>query len=205
MINILNSYLAQQRSISIPGLGSLYADTVPVVSDFVNHRLLPPQYKYRFDKYFDAPDKEFFLYLASKKNIADFEAIKWYNEFAYDLRANIRNNGSCEWPGIGVFSMESNGEIIFKPFVSDHALLPNVNAERVIRHDASHAIRVGDREVSNHEMNELLHGGRRKKRRYLWLAFAIPGLLIAGAAAYVFYINNWDPNKVVSYLNNLVK
>lgn len=203
MINILNSYLAQHKSISIPGLGSLYADTIPVVSDFVNHKLLPPQVRYRFDKYFDAPNKEFFLYLASKKNIADFEAIKWYNEFAYDLRANIRNNGSCEWPGIGTFRMEPNGEIVFEPAATNYELLPAIVAERVPRAESSHALRVGDKEVTNIEMNELLHGKPRKKRGLLWLAIIIPIVLLGSATAYLFYINNWDANKVIAYLNKL--
>ncbi len=204
MINILNSYLAQQKSISIPGLGSLYADVVPVVSDFVNHQLLPPQLKYRFDKYFDAPDKDFFLYLAGKKNITDFEAIKWYNEFAYDLRTNIRNNGNCEWPGIGTFYMDANGEVLFTPLTLSNQLLPVVSAERIIRTDAEHALLVGDKEMSNVEMNKLLHSKSRKKRRLLWLAITLPILLLGSATVYVFYINNWDTNKVIEYLNRLI-
>jgi hypothetical protein len=31
------------------------------------------QIKFRFDKYFDAPDREFFSYLAQQKNIADLK------------------------------------------------------------------------------------------------------------------------------------
>ncbi|HMC86988.1 MAG TPA: hypothetical protein VKI61_15780, partial [Chitinophagaceae bacterium] len=78
MYEVLNRYLFQHKSISIPGLGSLVAETIPAVSDFANKRLLPVQFKFRFDKYYDAPDRDFFAYLAQKKNIPDFEAIRWY-------------------------------------------------------------------------------------------------------------------------------
>ena len=67
MYDVLNKYLFQHKSISIPGLGSLVAETIPAVSDFANKQLLPVQVKFRFDKYFDAPDKDFFTYLSLKK------------------------------------------------------------------------------------------------------------------------------------------
>ena len=35
--------------------------------------------------------------------IPDFEAVKWYNEFAYSLRARIRNREGAVWPGLGSF------------------------------------------------------------------------------------------------------
>lgn len=69
MYDILNKYLFQHKSISIPGLGSLVAETIPAVADFANKQLLPVQLKFRFDKYFDVPDKNFFLYLAQKKTL----------------------------------------------------------------------------------------------------------------------------------------
>src|SRR5690606_17787775 len=103
MSDILNSYLVQHKSISIPGMGTIYVEDVPARSDFVNRQLLPPFSIYRFDKYFDAPDREFFAYLALHKQMADYEAIRWYNEFAYNLRAQIRNGGQAVWDGIGVF------------------------------------------------------------------------------------------------------
>ncbi|MBC7902831.1 MAG: hypothetical protein H7Y27_05385, partial [Gemmatimonadaceae bacterium] len=90
MFDILNKYLFQHKSISIPGLGSLVAETVPAVTDFANRQVMPVQLKFRFNKYFDAPDRDFFAYLSQQKNIPDFEAIKCYNEFAWELRNKIR-------------------------------------------------------------------------------------------------------------------
>ena len=76
MNDILTSYLLQNKSISIPGLGSMYIERIPAQTDFVNKRILPPDYHFRFDKYFDAPDKDFFAYLAQQMNRGDYETIK---------------------------------------------------------------------------------------------------------------------------------
>ncbi len=114
MNNVLVSYLLQHKSISIPGLGSMYIERIPAQTDFVNRRILPPDYHFRFDKYFDAPDKDFFTYLAKQQNIADYEAIKWYNEWAYELRSKIREGQIVEWAGIGTLKKDISGEIIFE-------------------------------------------------------------------------------------------
>ena len=114
MTETLVSYLLQHKSISIPGLGSMYIERIPAQTDFVNKRILPPDYHFRFDKYFDAPDKDFFTYLAQQHNIADYEAIKWYNEWAYELRNKIRDGQVIQWDGIGSLKKDASGEVIFE-------------------------------------------------------------------------------------------
>jgi len=169
MYRDLNVYLFQHKSISIPGLGSLVAETIPAVSDFANKQLLPVQIKFRFDKYFDSPDREFFAWLANKKNIADFEAIKCYNEFAADLRYKIRTEEEAVWEGVGVFRKDFGGEVIFEPDIPKYELFPAVKAERIIRADAKHSILVGDKEKTNYEMTELLSDEVYVEKESWWI------------------------------------
>ena len=148
MNDILTSYLLQNKSISIPGLGSMYIERIPAQTDFVNKRILPPDYHFRFDKFFDAPDKDFFSYLAQQMNRADYEAIKWYNEWAYELRNKIRDGQSVEWKNVGVLKKDpANGEIVFEAAGAIDTLLEPAPANRVIHHHAQHTMLVGDREV----------------------------------------------------------
>ncbi|MEO5683055.1 MAG: hypothetical protein ABIQ88_10470 [Chitinophagaceae bacterium] len=169
MDDLLNRYLFQHKNISIPGLGSLVAETIPAVTDFANKQLLPVQLKFRFDKYFDSPDRDFFAYLAHKKNIPDFEAIKWYNEFAADLRYKIRTEEQAVWDGVGVFKKDFGGEVVFEPHAAPYAFYPAVKAERVIRADATHSILVGDKEKTNYEMTELLNDEVHVERESWWI------------------------------------
>jgi hypothetical protein len=148
MNNVLVSYLLQHKSISIPGLGSMYIERIPAQTDFVNRRILPPDYHFRFDKYFDAPDKDFFTYLAKQQNIADYEAIKWYNEWAYELRSKLREGLVVEWEGIGSLKKDISGEIVFESAGRIPSLQEPTAANRVIHTHTQHTMLVGDQEVT---------------------------------------------------------
>ncbi|OQP62971.1 hypothetical protein [Niastella populi] len=148
MNNVLVSYLLQHKSISIPGLGSMYIERIPAQTDFVNRRILPPDYHFRFDKYFDAPDKDFFTYLAKQQDIADYEAIKWYNEWAYELRSKLREGQNVEWAGIGTLKKDISGEIVFESAGRIPSLQEPTPANRVIHTHSQHTMLVGDQEVT---------------------------------------------------------
>jgi len=190
MYEVLNKYLFQHKSISIPGLGSLVAETIPAVSDFANKQLLPVQIKFRFDKYFDSPDREFFTYLSNKNNIQDYEAIKWYNEFAADLRNKIRTEEEAVWDGVGVFRKDFGGEVVFEPELPRYEFYPPVKAERIIRADAKHSILVGDKEKTNYEMAELLNDEVYVEKESWW----IYALILAAIGLSVLFFHLYSSN-----------
>lgn len=169
MIATLYSYLLQHKSLSIPGLGTIFIERVPAQSDFVNKQLLPPSYHYRFDKYFDAPDKDFFTYLALKKNLADYEAIRWYNEWAYELRNKIRTDNPVALDKIGTLRKDFSGDIVFEPERILPAYLAPVPAHRVIRTHATHTVLVGDREVLNSEASGYIEEETVVERESWWI------------------------------------
>lgn len=180
MIEVLKSYLVQNRSISIPGFGTILVDRLPAQSDIANRSIRPPVYQFRFDKYFDAPDKDFFTFLAAQKQIADFEAIKIYNEWAYEFRNRIRAEQSVVWDGVGVLQQDASGEILFEPAETATPHLFPVKAERVIRTDAAHAMIVGDKETTSTRMTEYLsEESPRKTNR--WVIAAVIIALVAMA------------------------
>jgi len=178
-MEILNNYLYQHKSISIPGLGTLYMDRMPARTDFVNRQILAPYYSFRFDQYFDAPDKDFFGYLANKKQVPDFEAMKWFNEFSLDLRTRIRNREEVNWHGLGSFVVGENGEIYFKSDVTNGPRVQPVTAERIIRNNADHHLLVGDVERTTSEMPELLTETVIEKESWWTYALIITALALS--------------------------
>jgi hypothetical protein len=158
--------------------------------------MLPPSYKYRFDKYFDAPDKEFFSFLASNQNMAEYEAIKMYNEFAYDLRDRIRKEERFEWPQVGMLMRDATGEIQFKSEMIQPGFVQPVAAIRVIRQDARHAILVGDQELTTDHMTELLSEEVHVEKESWWI-YAL--IIFAVAVVIIFfylYQHGWDVGAV---------
>jgi hypothetical protein len=144
MIALLLQYLRQKQQLPIPGIGSIVVERVPAQTDFVNKQILPPSYHLRFDKYFDSPDKDFFSFLAAHSNLADFEVMKWYNEWAYELRANIKPQIGNTVEGLGSFTKDESGDIQFKPAFNLVPFLRPVVAERIIQSNATHTVLVGN-------------------------------------------------------------
>jgi hypothetical protein len=131
MTDSLYSYLLQHRSLSIPGLGTILIERVPAQNDFVNRKILPPTYHFRFDKYFDAPDKDFFTFLATQENVADYEVIRQYNEWAFDLRNALRTDEPVPMGDMGSMTRDAGGDIRFLPSQKINAFFRPVEAKRV--------------------------------------------------------------------------
>jgi len=182
MIETLNKYLIQHKSINIPGLGTIFIEHRPAIFDVVNKRILPPHYEFRFNKYFDTPDKEFFSYLSYERGIPDYEAIQLYNQFAQDLRTAIKQEDKAEWQDVGVFTKNSSGDIVFESQDSLSSLYAPVPAVRVVRDNAIHAMLVGDHEKTTIEMTGLLNEEKIDKPvivKKTWLVIALIVFVIA--------------------------
>lgn len=202
MVAALNSYLVQHKSLSIPGLGTIYVERSPAQSDFINKQIIGPSYHYRFDRYFDAPDKDFFTYLAAQKEIADYEAIRWYNEWAYELRNKIRTQQEVKWENVGILRTDVSGEIVFEAQQNLVSYLKPVPAERVIRTNSEHTMLVGDREVTNTAMTEYLNEEPVYVEKESWWIYA---LILATIAVVVIFFHFFQRGVNAGALNNKQK
>lgn len=193
MFKVLNAYLFQHRSISIPGLGTIYLETHPAQVDIADRTMLPPQYQFRFDKYFDAPDREFFSYIATQQNILDYEAIRLYNEFSFDLRNRIRAEERVDWEGVGILKKDDMGNTILESTGGEGLFLAATPAHRVSHQHEAHLMLVGDQERTNVEMNEwLLEEGAQRTRISWWVMALVLGLLGMALLAWHVYAEGWS-------------
>ena len=193
MEGLVRTYLLQKSSISIPGLGTIYVERSPARSDFINRQLLPPSYHFRFDKYFDAPGKDFFTFLAAKKNVEDYEAIKMYNEWALSLRNSIGTEESATLEGIGRLKRDMSGEVVFEADAAPQPYQVTVQAQRIKRTNARHNMIVGDKEVSNIEMTDYLQEVHREKTSWWIYALIIAAIALTAILFNVFRSGNGSP------------
>ncbi|MBE7169842.1 MAG: hypothetical protein INR73_04590 [Williamsia sp.] len=89
--------------------------------------------RYRFDKFHDAPGKDFFYFLAGRKKIPEYEAIKQYNEFAAAFRSRINREEAARWEGIGFFKKDASGEIVLEETDKPFLLFAPVEAKAISR------------------------------------------------------------------------
>lgn len=192
----LYNYLLQFRQLPIPGLGTILVERKPAQTDFLNKQLLPPSYNFQFDKYFDAPDKDFFTYLATQNDMADFEAIRWYNEWSYELRTKLRTDNPIELEKVGTLKKDISGEIVFVPAAPINLHLEPVTAERVIRQNAKHTVLVGDKEWTNEEAaDNLLEGGGSESKAW-WIITIVLTTILLLILFFKFYQNGLNTSAI---------
>jgi len=183
MHNLLHSYLLQYKRLSIPGVGSFTVEHIPARLDFPNKTLHPPLPVIRFNTDTAAADKQLFKYLSGQFNLNETEAIRHFNDFAFDFKNDITNNGEAVLPGIGKISKAFTNAYTFQPEASLHGYFPDLKVERVIRENVEHTIRVGEDEKTSTQMQELL---AEEPRKDLWWVYAII-LAAIGIGAIVYY------------------
>ena len=192
MFSILNNYLFQHKSISVPGLGTIYLEKLPAELDASGKNILPPAYHFRFDKYFDAPDKDFFLHLAAEKKIADYEAIKWYNEFSYELRNKIRHEEKAEWEGVGILKKDDEGNIVFESTTGTPSFLQPVPVEYVNHNGQKNYSAITNNGAQTSSSEEVVYPEEfAEKKRSWWVYPLIAAAVAIAVLIFHFSTNGW--------------
>jgi hypothetical protein len=192
MYNILNKYLFLNKSIPVPGLGTICMENIPATIDASTRTMLPPTYRFRFDKFIDSPDKDLFSYLSAQQNISDYEALRQYNDFAYSLRDRLNYFREAPWEGLGVLKKDDKGDIHFESSISNPFFLKPVPAEKVVRANAKHMMLVGDRERSNREMSDWFAEEPVHGNRLWWLVALLGGIAAVLVITYHFSNHGWN-------------
>jgi hypothetical protein len=133
----------------------------------------------------------FFSFIARKKDIADYEAIKLYNEWAYEIGVKLREHAAIQWEGVGVIAKNESGDIFFEAKAPIDASLSPVPANRIIRSNTSHTMIVGDKEYTNVQMSGYLNEPEKrqanKSNTGLWLLAAGAVIIIV---LFLFFYKN---------------
>ena len=192
MYAILNKYLFLKKSIPLPGLGTICMESLPATIDTSTRSILPPTHRFRFDKFYDSPDKDLFSYLSAQQNISDYEALRQYNDFAFSLRDRLNYSREAPWEGLGILIKDDMGEIHFESSISNPSFLQPVPAEKVVRANAKHMMLVGDRERSNNEMSEWFAEEPVHGNRLWWLVALAGGIAAALVIMFHFSSHGWN-------------
>ncbi|MGG9963650.1 hypothetical protein [Ferruginibacter sp. SUN106] len=181
MHQLIASYLFQNKTCPLPGLGILSVVAGKAESDFLNTTIKAPLPRIIFEaKENDASN--LLDYVASKTNSTVLNTIDALGQFCNNLKAAAISNKPAILDGVGNFFTDSSGNINFKSSQLPAVFLQPVKAERVIHPQAEHQILVGDKETTNTVMTEYFNETPEKSSRWwVWAivlgTFAILGLL----------------------------
>jgi hypothetical protein len=196
MYAILNKYLFLNKSIPVSGLGTICLENIPAWVDASTRTLQPPAFRFRFDKFYDSPDKNLFAFLSSQQQISDYEALRQYNDFTYTLRDKLNYFREVEWEGLGVLRKDDAGDIQFDSLTARPLFLHPVPAEKVVRSNAKHMLLVGDRERTSYEMSEWFAEEPVHGNRHWWLVALLGGIAAALIIMFHFSSHGWNVGSV---------
>jgi len=160
MYKALYAYLVRYGRLTIPGVGILVVERQAAVMDFTTRTVEPASYRIALQHSGEAGSEtashRLFGWLAGALNIHQREAVIRFNDFVFDLKKKLRDGAKIRWADVGTLSTGLAGEIRFESAVRAFQPETAVPAERIIREQSEHTVRVGEEEKTSTEMKELL-------------------------------------------------
>ena len=177
------SYLFQNKTCPLPGLGTLFVHHTGAAVDFTNKSITAPKSSIQFtDTKTDSTN--LIEYLAAATGNTNYEATEALDYFCDDLKRKINDKENIKLENIGNFFVDASGAIHFQQEELPTVFTQPVFAERVIHPSAEHHILVGDKETTNTVMTELLAPKEITKDRW-WIWAIVLGVI--ALAAMIFY------------------
>ena len=182
MYQYLAKYFSLNKKLALPGIGLLQAEMKPAQLEFVEKTLHAPQASILFQQNENVSGDHFASFLSKETNISEYEAVTRFNSFITYLVNKLQSDFFLQLPGIGSF-LKSGDTYTFTITDTLQELYSGISAEKLIRQNAQHTIRVGEDQKTSAEMHELLHKEVRKDR--WWIAAIV--LSVVGIAAILYY------------------
>lgn len=180
MYGELYRYFIQHNHLDVPGVGTFLLEKRAARFDFPNKRMDPPGYAIAFQTAAHTPSRKFFAWLATALGITDREAVVRFNDFAFDIKKRLSDGATITWLGLGTLRKASTGEIQLDPADKDLVFQRPVRAEKVLRENAQHVMRVGEQEKTSSQMVELLTQTQEVQvKRSYWWAYALVTAILA--------------------------
>lgn len=183
MYNALLKFFALHHQLALPGIGSFTVETKPASIEFTSRNINASQHVIVFNNEEVQPGKGFYAFLSAELKTDEDRAEGIFADFTGKLKEEL-NNKPVHFKGIGSLSRQA-GNIFSFEAEARPAYFPELVAERVIRKNTTHTIKVGEEHKTPEEMQAVLANTRTGRKENWWVAASI--LFAVGIAAIVVY------------------
>jgi len=193
MQDILYEFLLLHKKLSLPGIGTIALCKLSAQHDLPNKQFTAPSFYFTIESRNDKPSKKLFDWLSSSFGITEWDAIRSINDFSFDLKKKLSENGEVAWANVGMIRRDNNGDLkIDQQSISLQSEQP-ITAEKVIRLKAEHTVLVGEQEKTSVEMEEYFSGSPARKN-YSWLIAVILTVLAVMFIGWYFSEKGFSPS-----------
>lgn len=164
MQKLIASYLFQNKTCPLPGLGTLSVLESGAEADFGNKSIAAPKQVIQFVNA-ESDTAGLVKYLSDSADSGN----EMLEQFCVKLKKEIADHANANLEGIGNLFVDRSGNIGLKPEELNAIFFQSVFADRVTHPEAEHHILVGDKETTNTVMNEFLNPvAETKDRWWIW-------------------------------------
>ncbi len=184
MDQYLLKYFSINRSLALPGIGFFYTETKPAVLDFVNKTLQAPVTEVVYSNETNDDGEKLCGFISKESGLSTTDAVGRFNQYVQQIKQQLETGAVIELQGIGTLS-KKEGNYSFTPGLNIQNFFPGIIAERVIRQNAEHNVRVGEDNKTSTEMHVSLARQEVKKERW-WIAALVLGAIGIAVIAYYY-------------------
>lgn len=188
MLQQIQSYLFQYKTVTVPEVGTFEVAHAPAVLDVANQLVAPPAPVVRFSQASVVSGHQlqrFALLFDADAQTAQEELARFGKAFKKGLQQE-----PFHWSGVGVLGITENSGVQFTVNGAGGLLMP-VPAQKVLRENVQHHVLVGDQEVQT--TADEFEAGLPEYPVRSWL-LTICWVIVACAVAFIlyyFYVHNW--------------
>lgn len=188
---LLEIYLIKYKRCPVLHIGTLALEDTPASASLAERVIYPPGQTVKLLP--DITDTTDLLeFVANRQEVTSEKVLQDLSSFSKELKL-LMGNEVRKMPSIGNFYVTPDGYLDFT--CAESAFLPAkpVRAEWVIHADATHQIRVGDKETNSTEMTTFLSERDKISKSWWWIAALFLALTSAGLIGF-YYVNPHPSN-----------
>ncbi len=186
MLNSLYKFLVLNDHVSIPGVGTFSVQRTP--ASFDGNTFQPPVQRISFEAGTALAEKKFYDFLAADHDFSGVDAVRKFQDFAYQLKKDIQSQSFVELSGLGVLKRNNLGAIVFEPSAINQYFPKLTPAEVEQRQNISTENVVSSSETAVYSVDETTVEEIVVKDRW-WIWATVLALLALAAIGY-FYMTN---------------
>ncbi len=198
MQRLIASYLFQNNTCPLPGLGTFSIHKTAAEADFTNRIIAAPKPVIQFINTESNADG-LVAYVAFSSGKSPQAAADALNQYCDDLKHKLYEAPGVTLDEVGSLFVDANGWINFRQEELPESFLQSVTAERMIHPQSEHQILVGDKETTNTVMTELLTPKTAAKDR--WWIWAI----VLGTVGVLLLLIYFSGSNYAALLGNTTK
>jgi hypothetical protein len=116
---VIKKLVSDYEFVIIPGFGALLSRQIPAAYDTDSGIFAPPVKRLAFNEFLKLDDGFLANYISREENITHSEAVARIKDYTENLKMTLGSSGKTVIEGIGQFSKNIEGKLVFEPNVSN--------------------------------------------------------------------------------------